>query len=1004
MKDFAFPAADAPVESAPQPGPRQTSRTAKVLILSSGEALIALVALISMAVLTRVFDKLAYGTYRQTLLAYYFAVPFVTLGLDRALYYFLPGEEKRPRALLVENLLLLTAAGGVLSLFLLLGGDQLLARRFNNPGLAPLLRLMIPYPLLMLPASALSACLMARNRTEQVAGFNVASRLVMLCMILLPVLLWPTPRAAILGTVAGSVLTTAVALWFMFQACPSGPWRPTWGGMRAQLDFGIPLGLGTLVGAMSQNLDQMMVSLRCRPDVFAVYSVGAFEIPLIGIITGSITSVVMVDYTRLHREGRSEEMLALMHQAMRKSAMLLLPMMVLLLCVAPDLMCFAFGERYAGSAVPFRVFLLLLPVRTFTFWAVLQSTGQNRSILISSILTLACNVALGWWAIGWLGPVGASWASVISIYLCFVPYVMHQICTTLKVPCRALLPWGDIGRLFAACLLPGAAAYGVLALAPRPHLVRLLLGSAAYLGVLIMVLPRVGCAGVDEALDQAWAWWRKVGGVPARTWKTLRGSRPETPPAERCDAEGGRDLRAAMSSRGPTQTMAARELRPEVYLARCAPPYDRGLGENSSMPKVLGSLWTAMGLDRDDPFRGWLAPGGLAVLKPNWVLDRNLAGGGLDCVITHRSLIYWTAFYCARAMQGRGRIIIGDAPIQGCDFPALARQARLDELSTALSRAFPGLSVQIEDWRLTGLDRAADLADYRLLDAGAESFLEDISDRADRFRVTMYRPSALQEHHRPGTHRYLLRREPLEADLLINLAKWKTHQKAGLTGALKNLVGLNGHKSFLPHHMKGAYAAGGDSYCDANRFAAWAEDIYDRWWEGRSELAAMRDWLFYTAYASCRLASRFSGGDGISPGSWSGNETIWRMTLDLNHLVYFGPHRPKRILNIVDGVIAGEGDGPLRATPKSAGVIVAGENPAFIDAVLCRMMGYNPHRIATVFHAMTDRRSKFGGPGFEQIPVRLAADAGGAAPLLWRDLPAFGFRPPPHWERAACEL
>ena len=227
------------------------SRSAKVLILSSGQALTALVGIISMAVLTRVFSKLDYATYRQTLLAYAFAVPFVTLGLDRALYFFLPGEKKRPRALLVENLLLLTLAGAVLSLFILLGGNQLLAQRMNNPDLASILLLLVPYPLFMLPASAMSACLMARDRTEQVAGFNVGSRFVMLVLVLLPVLFWATPAAAIIGTVVGAAITTAAALYLMFRACPSGPWRPQWSSMKAQLAFGVPLGLATLVGTVS---------------------------------------------------------------------------------------------------------------------------------------------------------------------------------------------------------------------------------------------------------------------------------------------------------------------------------------------------------------------------------------------------------------------------------------------------------------------------------------------------------------------------------------------------------------------------------------------------------------------------------------------------------------------------------------------------------------------------------------------------------------------------------
>ena len=42
---------------------------------------------------TRVFTQVDYATYGQTLLSYQFAAPFVVLGLNQALFYFLPNEK-----------------------------------------------------------------------------------------------------------------------------------------------------------------------------------------------------------------------------------------------------------------------------------------------------------------------------------------------------------------------------------------------------------------------------------------------------------------------------------------------------------------------------------------------------------------------------------------------------------------------------------------------------------------------------------------------------------------------------------------------------------------------------------------------------------------------------------------------------------------------------------------------------------------------------------------------
>ena len=63
-----------------------------------------------------------------------------------------------------------------------------------------------------------------------------------------------------------------------------------------------------------------------------------------------------------------------------------------------------------------------------------------------------------------------------------------------------------------------------------------------------------------------------------------------------------------------------------------------------------------------------------------------------------------------------------------------------------------------------------------------------------------------------ASHQYLLCREAFDADVVISLPKLKMHSKAGLTGALKNLVGLNGNKDFLPHYRFGGSAKNGDCY------------------------------------------------------------------------------------------------------------------------------------------------------------------------------------------------
>ena len=435
------------------------SRTARVLILSSGSILTALVSILSGMVLTRLLSQHDFGTYRQAILAITFAAPFVMLGLDRVLFTFLPKVVENPRATLTDNLTLLVMAGGLLSSFALLGGNHLLAKRFDNPALSPLLGWFGLYALFFLPAAAVSACLLARQQTRTLAVYNVASRVMNFLFVAGLVWFWRTPGMALLGVLIGTMLNCLTGFWLMWRACPGPDWRPSLAGMQQQLQFAIPLGLASLLGTLTVNMDQMIVSMRCPPAQFAVYTVGAMEIPLIGIITGSITSVVLVDYARFYQAGRIDQVIRLMQTAMSRSALILLPAMLLLWVLAPYLMRLLYGTNYAAAAVPFRIYLLLLPLRTLTFGAVFQATGSTRPILVQSAFSLLICGGMGWMLTGWLGAPGAASATVTVAYVFSLPYSLWILRQRLQISAWEIFPWKVLGRIFVASGLAAGAAW-----------------------------------------------------------------------------------------------------------------------------------------------------------------------------------------------------------------------------------------------------------------------------------------------------------------------------------------------------------------------------------------------------------------------------------------------------------------------------------------------------------------------------------------------------------------
>jgi uncharacterized protein (DUF362 family) len=58
--------------------------------------------------------------------------------------------------------------------------------------------------------------------------------------------------------------------------------------------------------------------------------------------------------------------------------------------------------------------------------------------------------------------------------------------------------------------------------------------------------------------------------------------------------------------------------------------------------------------------------------------------------------------------------------------------------------------------------------------------------------------------------------------------------------------------------------------------------------------------------------------------------------------------KPLRYLTIIDGIVAGEGNGPMEADAKPCGVLVAGVNPVAADFVVAQLVGFDWRKIASI--------------------------------------------------------
>ncbi|MEP0843776.1 MAG: DUF362 domain-containing protein [Phycisphaerae bacterium] len=415
-----------------------------------------------------------------------------------------------------------------------------------------------------------------------------------------------------------------------------------------------------------------------------------------------------------------------------------------------------------------------------------------------------------------------------------------------------------------------------------------------------------------------------------------------------------------------------------------------------------------------NPLSGLIRPGETVVLKPNFIRDyHETLPEQTDCIITHGSIIRAVLDYVALALKGRGRIVIADAPQGEADFDRLVSLAGLDAM-VDLYRRQGSVPVEVMDLRreftkkIDGVivGRTAlpgDPAGYVAVNLGEASEFTAVGHLCHRLYGSDYDRGELMRHHHGRVHEYLLSKTVLDADVLINLPKLKTHKKVGLTVSLKNLVGVNGDKNWLPHHREGVPAEGGDQYATSSWPDRFEQRVLAAFKSRFPGLGGMRRALAGPAKRLGRRAFGDTDHGRIRSGNWHGNDTTWRMVLDLNRAVLYSDGRghlsspsPKRCFSLVDGIIAGEGNGPLAPDRRPAGVVIAGVDFTAVDLVCARVMGLDYTRLPMLREALRPHRFPLTTVGYADIHC-VSTDPDYTGRLCELAAPGLAFRPHFGW-------
>jgi O-antigen/teichoic acid export membrane protein len=406
-------------------------------------------------VLVRALDQHEFGIYKYLFLLAS-TLNVLQFGMAESLYYFVarrPPEAGKPIANAVA---MLGVIGGMVAVVMTVGREPV-ARWAGSAAIAPYVPLLSVFLALTLVAMPLEIVMISRRQYRPAAVVYAASDAARALLFMVPGALTHSLRALLWGAVAYGLLrvvTLGAYLVSQFGASLRLD-RVVW---IAQLRYALPFSAAVFIEVAQLNLHQFVVWGRFDPATFAIYAAGCLQVPLVDLLTTSVSNVLMVRMTE--DADVKPEALRLWYDAITRLAFVLWPLVVALMLTARDLIVFLFTPAYLASVPIFTISSLAIGLAVFPVDSVLRVYARTSFLIVMNLIRLSVVAAGIVWAMSAFHLKGAIGITVVSMAIAKA-VAIWRVAGVLEVPLRRALPWRALAGTAAIAIAAAAPAWWI---------------------------------------------------------------------------------------------------------------------------------------------------------------------------------------------------------------------------------------------------------------------------------------------------------------------------------------------------------------------------------------------------------------------------------------------------------------------------------------------------------------------------------------------------------------
>jgi O-antigen/teichoic acid export membrane protein len=425
----------------------------KVGLLAISRFLSSGVSLLIGIVVVRFLSQGDYGIYKQVSLFELLALQPVLYGIGGSAYFFFALKDVHRQRQHITNFLYLLFLAGLLTSTIAYSGAAWLAQLVHKPGAESLLRLYALGPIATCLNSSFGTLMIVENRVRQLVIGGISSSLLNAVGTILVLHEAPSPSMLVLVSVVVLWMSLVYNVWQTWDIVRNLPLTFDKRAFRSARSYLGSMLIQTAAGKIGYEADKAVTTYFMTPEQYATYVIGAREIPFIQSMTSSINAVLIPEMSSLWHTGKAVEIVRIWRRAVRKTSLVLLPTFAFLFVHAGNVITLLSSQEYWESAPVFRIYLLLLPLRTATYGLIFQAIGEMKYVVRAIFLFLGLSLVANVILIDVLGLTGPAWAIVLATYAIAAYYIV-ELRRFFKISALELLPIKELLHVFLLTLPP----------------------------------------------------------------------------------------------------------------------------------------------------------------------------------------------------------------------------------------------------------------------------------------------------------------------------------------------------------------------------------------------------------------------------------------------------------------------------------------------------------------------------------------------------------------------